>query len=39
MPSIDEMLTIAPPPLAFIRGCTDFIPRKQPTWLTLMTVM
>ena len=36
-PSIEEMLTIDPPPAAVIGSMTDFIPSQQPTALTSMT--
>ena len=39
MPSIDEMLTIDPPPAAFIGAIAARMPRKHPTWFTLMTAM
>src|SRR3954453_22281202 len=37
MPSMDEMLMIDPVPAAFIGAMAARMPRKQPTWLTLMT--
>src|SRR3954463_2482043 len=36
-PSVEEMLTIEPPPARFIAGMTVFIPRKTPIRLTSMT--
>ena len=39
MPSIDEMLTIEPPPASVIGPIADRIPRNVPTWFTLMTDM
>src|SRR5271155_3569778 len=34
MPEIDEMLTIDPPPAAFMTGIANFMPRKTPRALT-----
>src|SRR6516225_11072926 len=34
MPEIDEMLTIEPPPAAFMTGIANFMPRKTPRALT-----
>ena len=36
-PSIEEMLTIDPPPAAFIGSVTAFMPSQQPTALTSST--
>ena len=36
-PSIEEMLTIDPPPAAFIGSITAFMPSQQPTALTSST--
>ncbi len=38
-PSIEEMLTIEPDRADFIAGITARMPRKHPTWFTLMTSM
>src|SRR5215831_17533239 len=37
MPEIDEMLTIEPPPAAFMCGIANFIPRKTPRALTAIS--
>ena len=34
---MDEMLTIDPPPARVIGSIADRMPRKVPTWLTMMT--
>ena len=39
MPSIEEMFTIEPPPESRMAGMAAFMPRKQPTWFTLITDM
>ena len=38
-PLVDEVLMMDPPPAAFIDGTTACMPRKHPTWFTLMTAM
>ena len=38
-PDTDEVFTIEPPPAAFSAGTAACMPRKQPTWFTLMTDM
>ena len=35
-PEIDEMFTMAPPPLSRMTGMANFIPRKTPLALTFM---
>src|SRR6516162_722085 len=37
MPEIDEMLTIDPPPAAFMTGIANFMPRKTPRALTAIS--
>ena len=36
-PSIEEVFTMEPPPFLRMVRATDFIPRKQPSWLTRKT--
>src|SRR5262252_5914086 len=38
MPEIDEMLTIDPPPAAFITGIANFMPKKTPRALTAISL-
>ena len=38
-PSIEEAFTIEPPPFLRMVRATDFMPRKQPSWLTLTSSM
>src|SRR4051794_13387889 len=38
-PSMEEMLMIDPPPASRMGAMAERMPRKHPTWLTLMTFM